>query len=382
MPVKIVTDITEFEQLREKWNALVETSVYPNIFTTWEWSFLWWKHFGASVGRRGGSLFILLVENDDPDGELLAIFPLYRTGNGRLIYWIGYGAKLCPEYLGPLIRHDAIEIAVLTVCDFLVNDAGRWDRFFFEDYARDDPGTSAFAERLKQKLPNRAASGEARFYVSLPDSYDAYLKRFSGHNRMNKKNRLNKSKSAYLASTEVVTAGDLERGFFLLADLTTQSRKRLKQVSPYLQESYRAFHREILETLLPMNRAMLFLLKYADTPVAVLFSYTLNRKCYATQLGWISDCPGSPGDLIFQYMLIHLIENRFSELDFLRGGQWYKTTFTDTSRPTETLSVYYGKNFTYLCDRMKAQLYYPVKRIIKLLLLKLSKIRFRKNRKT
>jgi len=199
---------------------------------------------------------------------------------------------------------------------------------------------------------------------------------------MNKKNRMNKSKSAYQATTEVVAHAECEQGFSLLIDLTTQCRQRLKQAQPYLQESYRAFHKEILETLMPMNRATLFLLKYADAPVAVLFSYLLNRKCYASQLGWMAGRPGSPGDLIFQYMLIRMIDDQFAELDFLRGGQWYKTTFTDTTRETETLSVYSGKNFAFLRDRMTEQLYYPLKRAVKRMVMKLSTIRFRKNKET
>ena len=373
MPIKVVTDVSEFEHLCERWNSLVETSAYPNIFTTWEWSFLWWKHFGHTVGQRDGTLFILLVESDTPDGELLAIFPLYRTGNDRFLYWIGYGARPCPEYLGPIIRHDAIDVSVQTVCDFLLKDAGSWDRLFFEDYALDDPGTLAFACLLKQMFPFQAVPGEARYYINLPDSYDAYLKTLSKHNRKNKKTRLNKSRSTFHATTEVMAIADLERGFQILLDLSTQSRLRSRQASPYLQENYRGFHKEILETLLPMNRVTLFLLKYSDVPVGIWFNYTLNHKCYAVQQGCASDCEGSPGDVTLQNLLIHLIDNQMTEFDFLRGGEWYKSAYTETMRETETLSVYRVKNIVFFRDWVVKQILKPIKRSIKFLIVRLFK---------
>ena len=379
MPVKVITDVSEFERLREKWNALVETSAYPNIFTTWEWSFLWWKHFGQTVGHRDGSLFILLVESDDSDGELLAIFPLYRTGKGRFLYWIGYGARPCPEYLGPVIRHDAIDAAVQTVCDFLANDAGRWDRLFFEDYALDDPGTAAFADRLKQLFPYQAIPGESRYIIHLPDSYDAFLKGLSKSNRDSKKKRFNKSRTAFQATAEVLTGADLERGFRILLDLSAQSRQRLHQKSPYDQDDYRAFHKEILETLLPLNRVILIILKYAETPVGIWFNYTLNQKCFAYQQGCASDCEGSPGDITLQHLLIHLISNRFAEFDFLRGNQTFKSLYTKITRNTETLSTYGKKNVSYFRDRTMEQLYRPLKRFVKRLVLKLL---LRKNGET
>jgi len=368
MPVKIVTDIAEFEQLREKWNTLVKTSVYPNIFTTWEWSFLWWKHFGTSVGRRDNSLFILLVENDAAGGELLAIFPLYRTGNGRFLYWIGYGARPCPEYLGPVIRRDAVEVVVQTACDFLVNDVERWDRFFFEEYAMDDPGTLAFADRLKQRLPNHVIPGEPRYFINFPDSFDAFLETLSRNNRKSKKKRLNKSKTEHQATTEVVTIGDLEHGFSIFGDLTTQSRQRKRQSSPFMQKSFRDFHREVLETLLPLNRAMLFLLKYSDQPVGIQYGYTLQQKFYAYQIGFASEAPGSPGDVTLLYLLKHLIDRHFTEFDFLRGDEEYKSAYTKTIRKTETLSVYKRKNVIYYRDRMVEQLYNPLKGCIIFLL--------------
>jgi len=314
--------------------------------------------------------------SDTPEGELLAIFPLYRTGNGRFLYWIGYGARPCPEYLGPIIRHDAIEIVVQIACDFLVNDANRWDRLFFEDYAVDDPGTSAFADRLKQKLPNHAVPGEERYYIPLPDSYDAFLKSLSTNNRKCKKNRLNRSKSAYQATTEVMTIGNLERGFSLLVDLMTQSRNRKGQSSPYMRKSYRDFHREVLETLLPLNRTVLFLLKYSDQPVGIQYGYSLRQKFYGFQTGFASEVPGSPGDVTHLYLMMHLIDRQFTEFDFLRGGEEYKSAYTKTTRKTETLSVYRRKNFICFRDRAVEHLAKPVRRYIIHFVKRIMKILF------
>ncbi|MGL4942506.1 MAG: GNAT family N-acetyltransferase [Thermoguttaceae bacterium] len=361
---RVIDDAGEFAALRPRWDALAKDAAYPNIFTTWEWVSIWWKHFACEPQTaRRWELFVVVVENHD--SEIVGIFPWYRVVGTKQINWLGFGARPCAEYLGPIIHRDSVDAVAEAVVEFLGANPNQWNTIFFEDYALDDTGTVAFASALKRRFVSRAAEGEPRYYISLPDSYAAYLQTLTSHNRGKKKNRLNQSKSRYSATTSVVTVETLDEGFSALVNLTTQSRIRAGQDSPFQNRAYAAFHRELLETLLPLNRAELFLLNYAEVPAGIWYTYTLGGKVYGYQQGCASQCDGSPGDVTLQNLLIHLIENRFEEFDFLRGGEWYKTSYTETTRPTETLTIYRTRNVKYYRDAIFNYIYRPLKRFVK-----------------
>src|SRR5262249_55912900 len=51
-----------------EWDDLLQASVADRIFLTWDWLWVWWRHFG-----RGRRLAVVIVRCD---GELVAIAPL------------------------------------------------------------------------------------------------------------------------------------------------------------------------------------------------------------------------------------------------------------------------------------------------------------------
>jgi CelD/BcsL family acetyltransferase involved in cellulose biosynthesis len=78
-------------ELREDWERLAHAS--GNIFSTFEWAEVWWRHYGRS--RR------LLVHAVSGEGEPLALVPLYvaREGRPRLARIVGHRLG---DQLGPV----------------------------------------------------------------------------------------------------------------------------------------------------------------------------------------------------------------------------------------------------------------------------------------
>jgi CelD/BcsL family acetyltransferase involved in cellulose biosynthesis len=79
------------ESLQDEWVRLGTMS--GNIFSTWEWASLWWRHFGQ--GKRA-----LTAVVHTPGGEAVAILPLYCRFERpvKLARFVGHGAgdELCP----------------------------------------------------------------------------------------------------------------------------------------------------------------------------------------------------------------------------------------------------------------------------------------------
>ena len=89
LEAEVVEDI---ESVREDWQRLALAS--GNVFATWEWTTLWWRHFGK--GRRR-----FVVACRTADGTLVAIVPLYlwRERPVRVFRFFGHGPG---DQLGPI----------------------------------------------------------------------------------------------------------------------------------------------------------------------------------------------------------------------------------------------------------------------------------------
>ena len=84
--------ITSVDAVRDDWRRLAEAS--GNVFATWEWASLWWRHYG----RDGRLLLAALL---GPTGERRALLPLvvWRHRPARVARFVGYGTA---DQLGPI----------------------------------------------------------------------------------------------------------------------------------------------------------------------------------------------------------------------------------------------------------------------------------------
>ena len=371
--VRLVDRVEAFHALKDRWNELSDASVYPNIFSTWEWCSIWWKWYGEK--ELHGKLFLVLIESDD---QLVGLFPLYLLTKGipginrtRTLHFIGYGARPTGEYWGPIIRKDWGESVCDAALDFFQNQKAEWDSFFFESYALDDPGTVAFAQKMKEVFLSYSQEDEERFYITLPKTYDDYLNSLSRVNRQGKRRRLKLANNRYRAVLRQIDETQLGESFPVFVELYNQSRERLGQVSPYKNDDYRQFQQEILKTLIPLKMASLLIMDYGEYPVSMFLTYDYQGRCFFYQTGLSSNNVGSPGDVILQHRLMLAIEEKYSEFDFLRGGEWYKSLYTDVGRKTEMLVLFSGKNKSYFLTFFANHFYRPMRRSAKRMLLSL-----------
>ena len=352
MNVELIRSEAGFLALREPWNALAAAAAYPNVFTTFDWQSIWWNWYGKTAGRS--ELFVLAIRKD---GELIGIVPFYRRRRrvpfflGKHLNFIGFGGRTCPEYLGPVVRQGFVDDVADVTAEFLKSHPTEWDSLFIEDYALDDPAAVALAERLKPAFASYSGTGEIRYILPLFESYEDYLKSLGTHNRKRKRSGMNQAKKKYGARIEIQRVENLDEWFPTIIQLTTEARSRHAQSSPMLEADYAGFHRELLRTLLPLDRALVQFLYFDDRPVASWYVFLLSGKCYAYQQGFQPGIKGSPGDVGTLFLLDHLMERGFSEFDFLRGLEWYKTLITKQFRETAWLNVFRKPGFAFLLRR-------------------------------
>jgi hypothetical protein len=366
MQVQLLTQPEDFEILRDEWNALTEECVYPNIFTIWDWQTIWWKWFSPELNAE---LFILTVREKE---KLIGIVPFYRQkkllplcfGKNHLQF-IGYGGRICPEYLGPVIRQGQTQIVCDAVVQFLKTHSQYWDSIFVEDYALDDSGTAALAECLKKEFAVYCGEGEKRYIIPLFNTYEDYLKSLNPHNRQRKRSMMNQAKKRYNAFAAFQSVELIEEWFPNIVVLTTDARKRKGNDSPFLVPAYANFHKELLQHLLPKHKAGVQLVFFNNHPVSCWYVYFERDKTYAYSQGSRSDVQGSPGEIGTFFLLEELMNRKFTEFDFLRGGESYKTSYTDQFRSTEWLYIFRKKGIAYwtrlLRDKGVRPIYWSLK---------------------
>ena len=337
----------------------MDVSTYPNVFRRWEWISTWWKWFG-----KGRDLYLIRVTRG---AELVGLAPLYTTRArfaGRRLAWIGAGGPTYPEYLGPIIHREYREAVVREMSACLRSTASDWQAMRFPDAPPDDTGTRALADALARKFPTIRRPGVVCPYLSLPGNYEMLLRGLTSHGRQRKRRQLRKARKDFRVKLTLLdTVAAVRSAFPTVLALSTSARGMHGQRSPFANAEYAGFHREVIELLLPEQVAKLYLLCFDDKPVAFQYGYQLLGKYYDFQNGFdLLLGEYSPGAVLLQLILEHLIAQGVTEFDFLRGEEAYKNSFATGQRCTENISVFRRVNRAYVAHWLRSNIVAPVKR--------------------
>ena len=153
--------VDDLEAVREDWGRLAE--VGRNIFWTWEWSELWWRHYGDERPLR------IAVSTDDD--EIAALVPLFvwSTRPLRMLRLLGHGHG---DRLGPICAEG--DAAAATRAMRLALAAEPHDVFVGDWVAGDRDWTgSRRPRRSYDRLPHPRPSG--RLVARVPCTPESAL---------------------------------------------------------------------------------------------------------------------------------------------------------------------------------------------------------------
>ena len=70
MEIREINNLDDFRLIKDEWDCLLCSITNKNIFLTWEWNYIWFKHYAANR-----DLSILIFENEE---GIKGILPLVR----------------------------------------------------------------------------------------------------------------------------------------------------------------------------------------------------------------------------------------------------------------------------------------------------------------
>jgi CelD/BcsL family acetyltransferase involved in cellulose biosynthesis len=310
---------------RPDWTALAERC--GNVFSTWEWADVWWRHFGARVRPAIG-----LVR--DEEGAPSALLPLCVRGRRplRLARFIGYGPA---DQLGPVCAPDKMPAAL-----------GALER---------DGCDALLAERLPpgHGLSGRTLRRESSPVIAVPEGgWEEYV---AGRSR-NLRSQLGRKRRALERDHELAfrLCDDQGRVGDDMETLFRLHRARWGEEGSGAFDSDRAaFHREFAAVALERGWLRLWLAQVDGQPVAAWYGFRFGGAESYYQSGrdpaWERS---SIGFVLLAHTMRAAMEDGVSEYRLLRGGEAYKDRFATADPGVETVATGRGAGVAALAAKL------------------------------
>jgi CelD/BcsL family acetyltransferase involved in cellulose biosynthesis len=305
------------DSLREDWTRLAAAS--GNVFATWEWNELWWRHYG-----RGRKLRVGVSRREN--GEIDAIVPLFAWSVRplRILRLIGHGHG---DRLGPICRDDDVETAERALR--LALGAEPHDLFVGDWVA----GDRAWARVLGGRVVRTTGYPILRW----PDgSWEELLatqsQRFRKSLRQSR-NRLERDHDVSYRYTDSATLEhDLDAAFRL-------HRVRFREHPCNFCGDHEAFQREFAALALERGWLRLLLLEVDGKPVGSKYGFFFQNAHFAYQSGrdpaWERE---SVGFLIEVESIRRTLEES-AEYRFLGGEEHHKYRYPTEDPRLETIAA-------------------------------------------
>jgi CelD/BcsL family acetyltransferase involved in cellulose biosynthesis len=317
-----LTVLEDMASAREPWQAVAARS--DNVFATWEWSDVWWRHFG-----RRGRLCIVVCRDDS--GAVRVLVPLYvsKTGPLRVLRFVGHGPA---DQLGPVCATADAALGPIALAMALRTVPHRWDLFL---------GERMPAEQAWEAVPRaRVVRWEASPWACLDGrSWEDWLMTRSAgarqqmrrfERRLERRHRLEYRR----CTSEAELDGDLDTLFAL-----HEARWEGDSSSAFSAER-RRFHREWASVALARGWLRLWTLELDGRPAAAVYGFRFGDSDAYYQAG---RDPGHHADSVGFVLLVHAVrdaaERGVRRYLLLLGDERYKDRFADENPGLETILV-------------------------------------------
>jgi CelD/BcsL family acetyltransferase involved in cellulose biosynthesis len=318
VPGRRLDPIESLDSLEEEWNALAAET--GNIFATWEWASIWWRHFG-----RGRDLLARACYTSD--NRLFAILPLYLSAARplRIARFLGHRES---DHLGPICRESDRAEAGRALLETLRRL--RLDLFVGENM----PAHQGWSALLGAKVLRRTGSPVLRFHGA---SWDELLAARSANFREQVRRRERKLRREHEVCFRLTD--DPERLHQDLDILFSLHSARWKGGGLFTSRS-EGFHREFAACAMERGWLRLWILELDGEPASAWYGFRFGDAESYYQAGRDPAWSGSSvGFVLLAHTIREALEDGVGEYRFLEGGEDYKYRFTKEDPGLETIGL-------------------------------------------
>jgi len=333
--VRVINTDAEFAALEAGWERLQSGAALTSVFQAFDWPYQWWKFYG-----RGQPLSVLVATAGD---ELVGVVALYVHTVSMLqvpvrqLRFVGTGGDTAPDDLGPVLaRGREVEVA-RALADAMLAIPG-WDVLLLTDLDPAGPFTKVIADAAgAARLKTISGRVERISFMTLPESWDAWLQSLHRDRRYRVKNIRKKLNAAHPTARFFVwdDPATLDQGIDRLIFLHHKRWKSIGAKHGFNSPEYVGFHRAVMKACLGRDRLRLYALELSGQVVAMYYFYKFRDAVYLMQSGFDPDFSAvKPGQVLLGHIVEHAIGEKHKVLDFLRGDHRYKDELATGERET------------------------------------------------
>jgi len=323
LSVQSYHDSSGFEALAEEWNDLLRRSPADTIFLTLEYQRTWWRHLGE------GELLILAVRDDEKDGDLIGIAPLFATEDAqeqRVLATVG--CVEVSDYLDFIVVHEQEGEVYAALVDYLAGGEVEWDALDLCNVHQDSPTLELLPSLASaQGWAASTARDDVCPIVQLPGAWDEYLEMLAGKQRREIRRKLRRIEAQaevnwYIVGPEHDLADELENFLDLMAASAPDKAE-------FLTPRMRDFFRQLAHATYDAGWLQLMFLEINGQKVAAYLNFVYDNRVlvYNSGLDWRSFPKLGAGIVLTAYAIRHAIEQRREAFDFMQGDERYKYQF-------------------------------------------------------
>jgi CelD/BcsL family acetyltransferase involved in cellulose biosynthesis len=327
LETEIISEIEQFADMREEWNALLSKSNTNTIFLTWEWLYSWWECFGG-----GKSLHIISVRNNE--NKLVGLAPLfiwktaYYKLPSRQLTFIGTGHSDREDFI---ISKEA-DSTQDTILGTIMKNSRLWDLMSLDQI----PDTSKLLKFDSASLKGlETEQSSACPYVEVTGDWDAFFGSLSKKFKRDIRNKTNRLKRFGNWKFRVEKIKDFSACIDIMSDIEKSSRKEKTEKEFMGVKENREFLEKFAEKCLPLEWIDFSTITVEGMPIAYLLCFRYGGKVYAYNMSYNNEFyQASPGKLILNEKLRWCFSMGFEvgEFDLLRGETYIKSLWTRDAR--------------------------------------------------
>ena len=134
----------------------------------------------------------------------------------------------------------------------------------------------------------------------------------------------------------------------------------MKHKGNFARNEIRDFHKKVAGTFLNTDLLRLYFLRVQGKDVAALYTFKYNNKLFYYQGGWDPEwSKDRVGSILTNLVIEDAINKGYSEYDFLRGSEDYKTRLTNKKR--EEIDIFISNSFNARIYLLLRYLYHKMK---------------------
>lgn len=344
LTIRAVTSLEEFKGLAQEWELLLRTVPGHSFFLTWEWLYIWTKHYLGDSRLR-----ILLMRNDQE--RLVGIAPLYlRTSRAqgpislRELRFLG-SETVCSSYLDVIANEKQKRAVLQSLYRYLFNEARReWDVLTLSEV----PAESSTIDLWNELFDEAGKVGEIVSTTCCPvirlpgdvETYRAGLGRSRRYTLQRKMKRL--QGAGRIEFSRAASPAEVDPALDWLIALHQRRWSTGSIGGVFASERSKRFHREVVQVLSERGRVSLDLLKLDDRPLAAIYGF-MYQGVYSFYLPGFDPAAlskASPGLVLLHHRIEQAICDGEHTVDLLQGAEPYKLDWATDLRRSLTWRYY------------------------------------------